>query len=336
MDMAKKDDTFYDTQVSVDAFLKEYDDMLLGKRKSFSAVLLDRENESFICASMLRRIFEKYLHWTPVQIRDCLTPEIATRMCLWPFINRLECPPEILREEELCFVAWEIYPETKNVSEADLVRRVYRNLIEGKIQRFPKNYFDGYKGLLRAQLIFKTVFCEYLVSQYRLTTIESAYALFVSPEIYSIMERYKLTTLIRQKFDIPLNLLHAGLGYEASDVLYVKYLNECPASKWAYCRLTTEAVLAANGGVKPEKMIQYEKKTSAGSPYYSYYRERKNNPHYGETKYDSAGNPLKRRGRPRGKTDSQLIAEGKEKLSDLGSCVSLVHMPVEKKVRKES
>lgn len=319
-----------DGQISIDAFLKEYDDMLLGKRKNFSAVLLDKENESFVCADMLRRIFKKYLHWTPVQVRDCLTPEVATRMCLWPFINRLPCPPEINKDEQLCFVAWEIYPETRNVSEADLVRSVYKNLIDGKIQRFPKNYFDGYKGLLRARLIFKTVFCEYLVSQYHLTTLESAYALFVSPEIHSIMEKYKLTTLIRQKFDIPLNLLHSALGYEASDALYVKYLNQCAPGKWAYCKLTTAAVLAANGGVKPEKMIQYERRATAGSPYYNSEKKKES------LRYDGDGNAVKRRGRPKtAKSDAQLIEEGNSILAGLDSCISLVEQSEAMKLEEE-
>lgn len=312
-----KNEVHYDDSISLDAFLKEYDDMLLGKRKSFSAALLDRENEATVCAGLLRRIFKHYLHWTPTQIRDCLTLEIAERMCLMPFIRRLNCPPELDNQKDLFFVAWELYPETKNVSEPDLIRRVYQNLLDGTIQRFPKGYFDGYKGMLRAHLIFKTVFNEYLVSNYSITSLEDAYDLFTSPDILSIIEKYKLTTLVRSKFEIPLNLLHSALGKEADNKLYIKALSKYPACKWAYCRLTTKEILAANDGVKPPKMVEYEKRVkAAGSYYYS----------YGDTVRELGG--TKQRGRPKSvPTDAEIMRQSESIREGIDSIITLEDFP---------
>ncbi len=126
----------YTESIDTMALLKAYDDVLIGKREAFPVELISKESAPAICSSLLRLIFDKYLGWTPTQVRDFLTPEVVERMCLSPLISCIPSPPEVLRDSELYFVAWYLYPETKNSSDAELVGKVYQNLIAGKIRKF--------------------------------------------------------------------------------------------------------------------------------------------------------------------------------------------------------
>ena len=59
------------------------------------------------CARRIREIVAAYRpEWTPEDLRDRLTPELATGMGLWPLIKRLPCPDELNPKKDLCFIAW--------------------------------------------------------------------------------------------------------------------------------------------------------------------------------------------------------------------------------------
>lgn len=74
------------------------------------------------CARRIREIVAAYRpEWTPEDLRDRLTPELATGMGLWPLIKRLPCPDELNPKKDLCFIAWALYPKTRNIEEIDLV-----------------------------------------------------------------------------------------------------------------------------------------------------------------------------------------------------------------------
>jgi len=206
---SKLDTTNISANTSFRFFLKEYDDVLVGKKKTYSAALMARDNGPAMCAEILRRIFKKYLDWSPFQIRDCLTQEIVERMCLAPFIRRIPSPSEVNRETELYYVAWFLYPETKNVSEAELVCKVYRDLMEGKIQKFPKNYFNDNVGYYRAKILFMTMLNEYFSGYF--SDIEHLYRFFAANEGKSAIDKYKLKTPMQERYGNPLDYLHDSL-----------------------------------------------------------------------------------------------------------------------------
>ena len=214
-------DIQYNSSISMRVFLDEYNEMLAGRRKSFSSMLLGKEFPETICAEVLKVIFDRYFHWTPVQIRDCLTPEIAERMKLEPLLKRIPAPDEILKDRELCYVAWYLYPKTRNVSESDLVIRVYHHLMNGDIQRFPKNYFLSQLGNLRAKLIMRAALQEYILPRYSFSTLNELYAFFGTDRVNAVMDECKLTTMIKQKAGIALNMLHMALGEQGDNGLYV-------------------------------------------------------------------------------------------------------------------
>ena len=76
--------------------LTEVQEMLLNKRQHYSASFLDRDTGDVNIYEALRYLFEAYLEWTPIQVRNNLTKEIIQLLKMEPFINRVPCPPIFL------------------------------------------------------------------------------------------------------------------------------------------------------------------------------------------------------------------------------------------------
>ena len=207
---------------TVDAryYLREYDEVLAGKRKTYSASCMNKAQGAKTSADMLRYIFSYYMRWTPIQTRDCLTPEVVRAMRLESLINRIPSPPEVNRDTELYFVAWHIYPQTVNISKSELIIKVYMDVIEGRISKFPKSYFDGNDGYIRARLLLLTMIREFLSFE----SVEDIYAFFSGDAGKRAINQYKLTVPLRELYSSPLDYLHDSLHHsQKNDELYRKY-----------------------------------------------------------------------------------------------------------------
>lgn len=62
------------------ALFVEYEGILLGNTQKFSQLSLTRLREKTTAKQILRFIFEELLEWTPEQVRDYLTPQIAEKV----------------------------------------------------------------------------------------------------------------------------------------------------------------------------------------------------------------------------------------------------------------
>lgn len=202
--------------------LHEVREMLLGQRQHYSANFLNRETGNINAYEALKYIFEAFLCWDPYQVRDCLTTEIVKLMKMESLINRIPCPPELDRSRDLEFVAWYLYPQTKNCNQRDLSIKVYRRLIDGEIVRFPKGYFDGTKrGWFRAQCTLQYMLIEYFPP---FENLESLYKFFAGPEGRKAIQKYKLTVPLQELYETPLDYLHDSLSpTQRSESLYRKY-----------------------------------------------------------------------------------------------------------------
>lgn len=249
----------YDGDTTYRNVLREYEEMVLGKRKTYSAASLPKNASPEYCAKILKTILTIYLpKWTPTDIRDGLTPEIATNLYLWPLIKHLPCPEELNPKKDLCFVAWALFPETRNIKEIDLIAGVYQGIINGTRQKFPKGYFYGTNGALRAKAIFKLFMNEFVIPQYNLTCIMDAYDLFASSEIDGLIERCHLMAFVRDRFGLPLNFLHACLGDAADDVMYYNaFFKKTQKGKRSVFLLSSYRVLELNNGVLPKEYEEY-------------------------------------------------------------------------------
>lgn len=202
-------------------YLKEYDDVLMGRRKTYSSALMAKEQGPRMCAELLRVIFKNYLHWSPEEIRDKLTADIVERMKLGPLVRRIPCPAEVDANSELYYVAWYLYPETRNVTEPELIIKLYTDVLNGVVKKFPGNYFDGNEGHLRARVLFLTMIREFLPP---FRSIEHMYSFFASSEGKKCVCRYKLNVPLRELYGSALAFLHAALPANQKDEqLYERY-----------------------------------------------------------------------------------------------------------------
>lgn len=213
--------TCVNVNVTPEYYLKEYDDILMGKRRTYSSALMSKEQGPKMCAELLRNIFDKYLHWTPEEVRDCLNHETVQLMKLSPLIKRIPCPPEIDSSKELYYVAWYLYPQTRTVKEPELIIKLYADILSGKVKKFPSNYFDGNDGYLRARVLFLTMVREYLPP---FENLDAMYSYFASSEGKACLAKYKLNVPLRELYGSALAYLHDSLSvYQRSEELYEKY-----------------------------------------------------------------------------------------------------------------
>lgn len=202
--------------------LTECEEILLGKRQHYSANFLDKDTGDANIYEALRYIFEGFLHWSPIQVRDCLNKDIVQLMKMEPLINRVPCPPELDRTRDYEYVAWYLYPETVNCNSRDLAVKVYSRILSGEISRFPKGYFDcGFKGWFRARAAFRYMLTEFMPT---FESIEAVYAYFSTPQAKDVLRKYKLTVPLRELYGSPLDYLHDSLcTAQKSEELYQKY-----------------------------------------------------------------------------------------------------------------
>ena len=208
-------------KADIDYYLQEYDDILIGQRRTYSTPLMNKRYGPTLCAELLKRIFESYLHWSPTEVRDCLDKAVIEKMKLGPLIKRIPCPPEINRQEEFCFVAWYLYPKTRNANNIELMLKLYQDIVEGRASKYTSNYFDGSEGYWRARILLLMMIREYLPP---FPNVKSLYAFFASTAGRKALEKYKLVLPMRELFGSPLAYLHGSLNKnQRSEFFFRKY-----------------------------------------------------------------------------------------------------------------
>lgn len=198
-----------------------YDCIEKAHGKVCAAVNIPKNSPREYCVRMIRKIVAcRKPDWTPEDLRDRLTPEIATELGLWPLIKRLPCPVELDPKQDLCYVAWELYPETRDIKEIDLVHMLFRDIVSGERQKFPKGYFFGLNGAPRAKAVFKFFMNDFAIPYFNLCCIQDAYEAFGTYRIHNLLKKCNLDRFVRDRFGSPLNFLHTCLGDDADDSAY--------------------------------------------------------------------------------------------------------------------
>jgi hypothetical protein len=205
--------------MDINTLYKQMDDILVGTRKNFSPVVMAKNSK--YADSVLRYVFEDYLGMTPREVRDKLTLEIIELLRIKPVIQKqIECPAELDSDTELQYIAWHLYPQTRNATNESLIIKVYMEMLSGKRRKYPKRFFDNLTGENRAKILLKIMINEYICAE----SIESLYALFAdNAQIIPLLNKYKLNTPIACIYESPLEYLHESLGRQGRDDLFELY-----------------------------------------------------------------------------------------------------------------
>lgn len=201
--------------------ISEYEDTLIGKRKAISAFYFSygKSENAKLALQIMRYAFETYLKWSPLVLRNYLSHDVLERLKLKSLLRFIPFPPELDAKEDLFYIAWLIYPETIHYGKKDLTLRVYRNLLDKKIQKFPKEFFTGRDGITRSQICLR-----YMIEQHlNLTSVKSLYEYFSTEECTKALRTYKLLTVCRDLYDSQMEYLHNSLAKEQRDTFWFRY-----------------------------------------------------------------------------------------------------------------
>jgi len=206
----------------VKSVITEYEDMLVGNRKMISNYYFtyNAAGNMKLALKVMKYAFDTYLHWTPTQLRDCLTYEVIERLRLQQLLRYVIFPVELDSTEDLFYVAWQLYPKTVHFTERDLILRIYKNLLEKKKPKFPKKFFDGTCGSLRAQVCLR-----YMIEQFLpFNSTDELYDYFASPKCLKALRQNRLSSICTDLFETPLEYLHKSLPKEQQNqFLYYFY-----------------------------------------------------------------------------------------------------------------
>lgn len=203
------------------SILYEYDELLIGNRKSLSPDFFDYgavTNEA-VALKIIKYAFETYLRWDPIDIRDQMNHEILKTFKLDGLLKYIQFPEELDRKNDLFYLAWCLYPWTVNYTYEERVYRVYQNVLDGTFSRFPKEYFAGTEGVMRAILCFRYM----LDHVYHFSSMDEMYRFFGAHKSVEAIQKAKLAVVCRDFFGSSLDFLHESLPEsQKNTILYTR------------------------------------------------------------------------------------------------------------------
>jgi hypothetical protein len=205
----------------------EYEQFLLGNRKRFSRYYFKKDalNNENTALSILKYVFETYLRWTPIEVRDCLNEKIIKQYKLETIIKYVNFPPELDKKKDLFYIAWKLYPNTANITSEDLVINVYSKILNKERNIFPKDFFVGIEGNERLKICLR-----YAIENYHpFNSIVEMYDFFFTNKSNSFLKKYKLKKYITEVFDNPIKAVYEMLpeGQNNKLLFDVKLLEYC-------------------------------------------------------------------------------------------------------------
>lgn len=202
--------------------ITEYEQTLIGHRYSVFPTYFcysDNSNEA-MALSVMKYAFETYLRWSPEDIRDYLTMNILKLLKLDGLLKYIHFPIELNPDKDLYYLAWAIYPELNDYSCKDLTLNVYKNLMNKKIEKYPKEFFTGMDGMARACICLK-----YMIEQnLQFESVEDMYAFFATKEASVMLRKNKLESISKDLYETNVDYIHDALASSQKiEILYHFY-----------------------------------------------------------------------------------------------------------------
>lgn len=217
----------------------EYDQVLLGKRDSdLSSYMINKDQNIKLALKIIKYALTYYLNWSPNDIYHNLNYEIIKDMKLEKMLEYIKFPIELDKKKDLFYIAILLYPRYFNITRLELTINYYKEILEGKKVKFPKEYFSGQMGCVRAQACFQYIITHHL----SFNTIDEMYEHFSSSEGIKTLKKYKLGSLCTELFDSPLDFLHLSLP-ENERNYYIYNHKKFIVSQRHYKKLKTREVI---------------------------------------------------------------------------------------------
>jgi hypothetical protein len=198
----------------------DYERVLLGKKKEVSPHFFvgetAREKRIF---ELFEYVVKTYLEWDADKASVCLTREHLDMLKLSHLLGYLEYPPEIDEKEDFFYILNKMYPDKVILDFRELAINVYQKVLDGRLPRFPKGFFDLGRGELRA------IYClEYAINQELFfSSPREGYEFFASPKGNAFVSKMKIKSPMLMNFNTPLDFYHKSLGDEEKSELWYRY-----------------------------------------------------------------------------------------------------------------
>lgn len=197
----------------------EYEDILRGERQRFSDFYFKGtpySNEQ-MALTIFRYACEKLLRWSPYELRDCFTRGIVNSLKLDCLLKYIDFPPELNKDTDMIFIVWKLYPNVIKISMNELTVKTYLDYCNKKIKNYPKGFFNGIEGKIRACICMQYVISQY----YSFASVNLLYEMFAGDKGYEIIEKHGLKKALEKQFPAPIDYLHESLPEDyRSDLEY--------------------------------------------------------------------------------------------------------------------
>jgi len=168
---------------------------------------------------VVRYIVTKILGWSAQDAIEHMTPELSRTVHMDMLMKYVIYPPHIPKDD-MRWVIHKAFPTQTQYNEEEQLYEIYRRILSGQLQRFPKNLFDGKDGLYRLGLVLKM----YISQNIPVNSVRELYEMFHDPTAgWKILSKAKLFNVTRPLYDTPLDALHDALGAEGVPFYYNYY-----------------------------------------------------------------------------------------------------------------
>lgn len=200
---------------------REYEDILLGKKKNYSTVFFGRDKDACHrnALEIIRYALEAFLRWTPQDIAGNLTGDIIELMKLETLIKYIEFPGELNSKTDMFYIAHLLYPQVIPFHPKEKTLQIYAAIVSKKIYRYPKGFWEGTDGVLRAKTCLKYMLQNYTVFH----NVAEMYKCFSTSEGNKLLRQYQLMGACECFFDAPLDFLHETLSKTQRSEFYYHY-----------------------------------------------------------------------------------------------------------------
>lgn len=210
-------------------FIYEYERVLIERRKVFpNYIFADyRDTKETIALDIIRYGIKKYLGWNAERAKTNLTYALLKKIKVYDLIGYICHPPEIDLYTDLFFIINKLYPSGEDFNFRDQVIGTYKKVLKGQLSRFPKGFFEGVNGELRAALCLQYA----LNNQKVFSSLEDGYAFFASPKGPAFLKEAKIFGPVNTLFTTPLEYFHYSLGEDLQSEFFYNFYNFTAAYK---------------------------------------------------------------------------------------------------------
>lgn len=219
--------------------IERYEKHLLGKRIVLNGSPEDKERATRV---IYRYAFEHILEWTPQEAEEHLTLAIVKSLKLDSLYKYIRFPPDIDPLKDLDYLVCFAYPSRQYDAKKQILR-VYRRIMSGEDERFPKKIFDGPRGKEKGAVLLN----EYIANNIVVFSMEDLYEQFADMATMNNKFRAaKIYAAARKLYPTPLDFLHNALSEEERDDFLYSFWQYMNVSRSARTELAKSKLVTGN------------------------------------------------------------------------------------------